>query len=215
MCALSRLLDEGLERLTAILFRMGEIAEETVKLSIGSYLMGVDVSERVRSLSETLVNMNVDVEDKAFELIAKYQPVASDLRIIKSYIKIAQDLERYGRYAWDISFIHKRLAQSERCEDPSKLIERMNGKVIDMVHASVEALRNHDAELAKALAKTENEVDEIYFKYLDLSAEASIPTRCLITNVMTVRYLERIADHATYMGESIVYIVTGEKVILR
>jgi len=212
---LSRLLDAGLERLTTILLRMGEIAEEAVELSIDGFLKGLDVSDRVRSLSETLVSMSVDAEDKAFELIAKYQPVASDLRIIKSYIKIAHDLERYGRYAWDISFIHKRLARSERCEDPLVLIERMSGKVIDMVHASVEALRNHNAELAKTLAKTENEVDELYFQYLDLSAEASISTRCLITNVLAVRYLERIADHATYMGESIVYIATGEKVVLR
>ena len=212
---MSRLLDKGLEELTAIIVRMGEIAEKTVEVSLEGFLKGIDVTERVHSLSEILVSMSVDAEDKAFELIAKYQPVASDLRIIKSYIKIVHDLERYGRYAWDISFIHKRLAQSERCEDPWTLIEGMTEKVTDMVHASVEALRNHDAELAKALARTENEVDEIYFKYLDLSAEASISTRCLITNVLVVRYLERIADHATYMGESIVYIVTGEKVILR
>jgi len=212
---LSRLLDAGLERLTTILLRMGKIAEETVELSINGFLKGLDVSERVRSLSETLVSMSVDAEDKAFELIAKYQPVASDLRIIKSYIKIAHDLERYGRYAWDISFIHKRLAQSEICEDPLAVIEKMSGKVIDMVHASVEALRSHDAELAKTLAKTENEVDELYFEYLDFSAEASISTRCLVTSVLAVRYLERIADHATYMGESIVYIATGEKVVLR
>jgi len=194
---------------------MGEVAEETVVISIEGFPKGLDVSEKVRSLSEILVDMSVDVEDKAFELIAKYQPVASDLRIIKSYTKIAHDLERYGRYAWDISFIHKRLAHSGRCEDPWMLIEEMTEKVNEMVHISVKALRNHDAELAKTLAKTENEVDKIYFKYLDLSAEASAPPRCLITNVLVVRYLERIADHATYMGESIVYIVTGEKVVLR
>jgi len=209
------LLDVGLERLTTILLRMGEIAEEAVELSIEGFLKGLDVSERVRSLSEVLVDMSVDAEDKAFELIAKYQPVASDLRIIKSYVKIAHDLERYGRYSWDISFIHRRIAQSERCEDPWALIEGMTEKVMDMVHASIESLRNHDAELAKKLAITENEVDEIYFKYLDLSAEASISTRCLITNLLAVRYLERIADHAAYMGESIVYVVTGEKVALR
>lgn len=212
---MNRLLDAGLERLTTILLRMGEVAEEAVELSIDGFLKGLDVSDRMRSLSETLVSMSVDAEDKAFELISKYQPVASDLRIIKSYIKIAHDLERYGRYGWDISFIHKRLAQSERCEDPLAVIKRMSGKVMDMVHVSIEALRKHDAELAKTLAKTENEVDELYFEYLDFSAEASISPRCLVTNVLAVRYLERIADHATYMGESIVYIATGEKVVLR
>ena len=54
-------------------------------------------------------------EDKVFELIAKYQPVASDLRTIKSYMKIAYDMERFGRYAWDISLAHERLAKSAKC----------------------------------------------------------------------------------------------------
>ena len=90
---MSRLLDKGLEELTAIIVRMGETAEETVEFSIEGFLKGIDITKRVYSLSEILVSMSVDAEDKAFELIAKYQPVASDLRIIKSYIKVAHDLE--------------------------------------------------------------------------------------------------------------------------
>ena len=65
-------------------------------------------SKDVHELSEILVDRTVEVEEKAFSLIAKYQPVASDLRIINSYMKVAYDFERYGRYAWDISFISTR-----------------------------------------------------------------------------------------------------------
>ncbi len=212
---MNRLLDAGLERLTAILLQMGKVAEEAVRLSIESFMAGVDVCQRVQHYSETLVEMNVDVEDKAFELIAKYQPVASDLRIIKSYIKISNDLERYGRYAWDISFIHKRIARFEKCEDPLAVVEKMSEKVINMVHLSIEALKKHDSEQAKKLAEIESEVDALYFRHLDHSSEMPTPIKCLITNTLVVRYLERIADHATYIGESIVYIATGEKVTLR
>lgn len=212
---MNRLLDAGLERLTAMLLQMGKVAEEAVRISIESFMTGVDVYERVEQLSDTLVRMNVDVEDKAFELIAKYQPVASDLRIIKSYIKISNDLERYGRYAWDISFIHKRLANFEKCEDPLAIIEEMGEKVISMVQVSIEALKTHNSELARKLIETENEVDALYFRHLDHSTEMPMTSRCLITNTLVVRYLERIADHATYIGESIIYIATGEKVALR
>ncbi|MBS7615438.1 phosphate signaling complex protein PhoU [Candidatus Bathyarchaeota archaeon] len=212
---MNRLLDAGLERLTAILLQMGKVAEEAVRLSIECFMVGVDACQRVQQLSDILVEMNVDVEDIAFELIAKYQPVASDLRIIKSYIKISNDLERYGRYAWDISFVHKRLAHFEKCKDPLAIIEEMSEKVIGMVHASIEALKTHNSELAKSLVEVENEVDALYFRHLDHSTEVSISTKCLITNTLVVRYLERIADHATYIGESIVYIATGEKVAFR
>jgi len=166
-----------------------------------------------------LVNLSVDVEDKSFELIAKHQPVASDLRIIKSYMKIAYDLERFGRYAWDISFIHQKLAEAERCTYSRSLIEEMSDNVMKMVHASIKALKDHDTELAESLAETEKNVDEEFFEYLDIQSKETTgtkcPSKCMITNLLVVRYLERIADHAAYIGESITYIVTGEKVTLR
>ncbi len=212
---MSRLLDAGLEELSTMLFKMGEAAEQAVTVSVEGFLRGADVRERVGSLSEILVNMSVDVEDKVFELIAKYQPVASDLRTIKSYMKIGYDLERYGRYAWDISFAHERLAKSQKCAYQEKTMQEMTDKVLKMVHTSITALKNLDVGLAKTLATTENEVDEIYFKYLDLLAAAPPMTKCIICNILVVRYLERIGDHATYVGESIAYIVTGEKILLR
>ena len=84
---------------------MGGVAEKALAASISGFIEGKDVSKDVHELSEILVNRTVEVEEKAFSLIAKYQPVASDLRIINSYMKVAYDFERFGRYAWDISFV--------------------------------------------------------------------------------------------------------------
>jgi len=112
----------------------------------------VNATEAVHEISEILAAMTVEVENKAFELIVKYQPVASDLRIINSYMKIAYDFERYGRYAWDISFTHKQLTGLDKCA---------------------------------------------------------------MCNLLVSQFLERIADHTTYIGEAIVYISTGEKISLR
>src|SRR3989304_4120492 len=110
-----RLLDVGLEKLTATVYRMGEVAEKAISISINGYMNGKDAAESVHEISDMLAAMSVEVENKAFELIAKYQPVASDLRIINSYMKIAYDFERYGRYAWDISFTQQKLAESGKC----------------------------------------------------------------------------------------------------
>jgi phosphate transport system protein len=194
---------------------MGDIAEKTVTRAIAGFIKGTDVNEEVRELSEMLLMMTVSVEDKAFELIVKYQPVASDLRIINSYMKIAYDFERYGRYAWDIALTQKEFAASERSAYSWDLMEEMAEKVTRMVHTSIEALRNNDANMAKSLTNTENEVDKIYSIYLDNLSKAPPATKCIIATVLVVRYLERIADHATYVGEAIYYIATGQKIILR
>ena len=134
-------MDVGLEELMANLLRMGELAEKTVELSIMGLMEGIEVSDRVASWSKILVNMDADIEDKTFELIAKYQPVASDLRMAKSYLKIGYDLERYGRYAWDISFIHKRIAQCERSHEWEKM-QDLTTKVLKMVNVSIKALKS-------------------------------------------------------------------------
>jgi phosphate transport system protein len=158
-----------------------------------------------------------EAEDKVFELIARFQPVASDLRILKSYMKIAYDFERYGRYALDISQVQNRLGGLEQCESwIHQSIGKMSEKVLSMVRTSVDSLKSHDSALAKELSETEKQVDDMYFKYLDkLVEKAPAANRCTISSVLVVRYLERIADHATYIGESIVYLATGEKVTLR
>ncbi len=210
-----RLLDVGLEQLTATVYRMGEVAEKAINISIRGYVNGKDTTDQEHEISEILGSMSVNVENKAFELIAKYQPVASDLRIINSYMKIAYDFERYGRYAWDISFTHKKLTGLERCADSMDSMLRLVEKVFEMVGKSVKALREHDAELAKTLASTEKEVDQLYFEYLDQLANTTKPNRCVMCNLLVSRFLERIADHTTYVGESIVYIVSGEKLSLR
>ena len=159
--------------------------------------------------------MTTEIENKAFELIVKYQPVASDLRIINSYIKIAYDFERYGRYAWDILFAHKKLAQSNECINSTDLMQKLIEKVCQMVSISIEALKEHDGEKAKILAKIEEKVDKLYFSYLEKLAEMTERNRTIMCNLLVVRYLERIADHTTYVGEAIVYVSTGEKIRLR
>jgi phosphate transport system protein len=214
---MQRLLDKGLEQLTAMVFKMGEVAEKALSISIGGFVRGKDTSEDVFELSEILVTMTVEIEEKSFSLIAKYQPVASDLRIINSYIKIAYDFERFGRYAWDISYLSKRFGRLVICDEwIPEYIGIMGEKVLQMVKISNNSLKSLDTELAKTVTKTEQEVDDLYFQYLGkLVEKAGATNECTVTSGLVVRYLERIADHATYITEAVVYIATGEKVTLR
>jgi len=213
----SRIIDVGLEELTAMLHRMGELTYDAISVSINGCLHNTNVYTRVHEMSDMLVSMADDVEDKVFELIARFQPVASDLRTIKSYMKIAYDFARYGRYALDISYINERLGGLKECEEwILKYIDEMSEKVLSMVRTSIYSLRSHNTELAKTVSKTEQEVDEMYFEFLDrLIEKAHIASKCTISSVLIIRYLERIADHAAYICESVIYLATGQKIILR
>jgi phosphate transport system protein len=213
---MDRLLDKGLEQLTAIVYKMGEVAEKVLTISVNGYIRGKDTTEGTGELSQTLVGMTKDVEDKAFGLIAKYQPVATDLRIINSYMKIAYDFERCGRYSWDISNISKTMGGLKECNSwMSEYMEYMSDKVLQMVSISVNALKRLDTDLARSVSPTEQEVDKLYFQYLTkLVKEAQTTNQCTVSSVLVIRYLERIADHATYVSEAVIYIATGEKIRL-
>ena len=214
---MSRIIDVGLEELSVTLCRMAELTYRTVSLSMKGCLTSTNVYPQVHEMSDAVVSMADQAEDKSFELIARFQPVASDLRTIKSYMKIAYDFARYSRYALDISYINEQLGGLKECEAwISEYIEKMSDKVMSMVRASVDALRSHNVELSKSIAKTEQEVDEMYLGYLDrLIEKAPATNKCTISSVLIIRYLERIADHATYICESVVYLATGEKITLR
>jgi phosphate transport system protein len=212
---MKRLIDSGLEQLASMLFRMGELAQKTVSLSVINYLEGTHDYKQVKELSATLSSMADPIEDIAFEIIARFQPVASDLRIIKSYMKICYDFRRYGRYAFDISQIYERLGGMDECDlSFRKISKEMSEETLNMVATSIQALRNHDAEFARTLSAMEKHVDRLYCDYLDKLIATTSTTSCTISSLLVVRYLERIADHAIYIGESIVYLATGEKTTL-
>ena len=213
---MSRIIDKGLEEQSVLITRMAELTYETLVESIKGYVKGKSVQTEVREMSDMLGAMSNKIEDKAFELMARFQPVATDLRTIKSYMKIANDFARLGRYALDISFINDKLSGLKECENWCKDdVEEMSKIVLLTVRISIDSLRKHDITLAKSISQTEREVDKMYLDYLQkLIGSEEGNSKCVISSVLMTRYLERIADHAVYVCESIVYIVTGEKISL-
>ncbi len=214
---MNRIIDSGLEELSAALHKMGELAYHTVLTALRECIENRDAYNEIREISDIIVSMADHVEDKALELIARFQPVASDLRTIKSYMKIAYDFARFGRYALDMSYTNQKLGGMKNCDAWIVLhVKDMGEKALNMIRLSIDSLRSHNPQIAVKIAQIEKEVDKMYFDFLDkLIDRADITTRCAVPSVLIVRYLERIADHATYICESIIYIATGEKVILR
>ncbi len=213
---MSRIIDQGLEEQSTLLVKMGEYTYETLSISLQGYLEGKSIQSEVREMSDILVAMANKIEDKTFQLIARFQPVACELGAIKSYMKIGNDFARYGRYALDISVINDQLNGLKECDQWVKdYISKMSVKVLSMVKTSVNALRAHEIEVAKSITTTEREVDQMYLIFLEkLTKIEKANGKCLLSSELMTRYLERIADHAVYVCESIVYVATGQKIAL-
>ena len=209
---LVRPLDAGLNVMSETLLQMADLAERTVEASISAAAQGGKLDAQVRVWSNELQGRYDDVEEKAVELIARYQPVASDLRVIKSNMKIAYDLARLGRYAYDIVQVLD-LIDGGKAADRA-FLEKMSEKVLGMMRLSFRTLRTHDAQAARRLIEMDNEVDSLYRSYLKgLISNPSLKAAEGVSTALIARHLERIADHAWYIAQSVSYMVTGTYIV--
>jgi len=207
----TRLLDKGLVDLSNLLNKMAQLAERTVSASIQAYIEGGDVTLQVRQWSDTLLNYYNRVSEKALELIARYQPVATDLRMIRACMEISYDLSRFGRYALDIVTIFQALGG--RGEFGQETVCEMGQKTMKMIEASIEAFRTRNTELAEKVMEDDEGVDELYRKHLqDCVKNPPKKIEQLVSDVLTVRHLERIADHAVDLANTTLYMIDGRQV---
>lgn len=215
MIIMSRPLDIGITQVKTLLLKMGKLAKESLNLSLESFFQREDHFVQVKAWSNTILILSEEVEDRSTELMALHQPMAGDLRSLKAYIKVAYDLERYGRYAMDIGDIRNRFKEWEVIEEIEAEIAQMSEKVKTCVDISLNFIENRDENLIWELSKIESDTDEIYLSLLKKLSECKCNPRTMIAYILTVRYLERIADHSSYISESISYAATGKRVSIR
>lgn len=201
-----RLMDMGLEKLNGLMLEMANLSENTVAAAIDAYQKR-QKSKQVNEWAEQLRLLHRQVSDLALEIIARYQPVASDLRFIKACLEISYGFFRYGRYAHDIMEVLDVFGDLSSC-DPSSVIDTAR-KTQLMISMSVDAFMRRDVELARQIPSMDDTIDESYRKNLKAVLQGEGDLRCSLSATLILRYLERIADHATYISESIVYISSG------
>jgi phosphate transport system protein len=213
---LTRLLDLGINRISNIIMDMANLSVRSVDGAIESYEKGTGSKDQIFEWSEQLRVLQDESTELAMELIARYQPVATDLRFIRSCMEISYGFSRFGRYAYDIMDIIGTMGSISHC-DKSPVME-MAGTAREMIHLSIQALSTKDKDAAHKLYEMDDTVDALYRKYL---RDVITPTtkkgtnemlkdpRCYLSTLLILRYLERIADHACYIGDSVHYIVTA------
>ena len=203
-------MDMGLERLRNMIIDMGNLSDSTVSTAIDAFVQGKDMRERIYGWSEELRILQDEVSELAVELLARYQPVASDLRFIKSCMEISYGFSRFGRYAHDISDVFGVFGDLSACDKSP--IQQAGEHTKTMIHLGIKAFNERDVELANRVRKMDDLVDNIYLDFVKNAAQGSgRDLKCTVSGTLILRYLERIADHATYVGDSVLYIASGER----
>jgi len=203
---LPRLMDMGLDKLNDMLLEMATLSEKAVAASIEAYSKGGKGAE-VKEWSRRLQILHRQVSDLSMELIARFQPVASDLRFIKACFEISYGFYRFGRYALDIVEVLDIFGDLSRCDRKAVIETASNTQ--KMIRMSVDAFARRDVALARRIPKLDDAVDDSYRQNLRAVLDQKKDVRCALSASLILRYLERISDHATYIGESVDYIVTG------
>lgn len=207
-------LDKDLENLQLLLLKMGSMVEESLTNSINALKkQNIELAQKVIDSDDDIDAMEIDIEDKCIKLIALQQPMATDLRIIATALKITTDLERIADHAVDIAKITKRLASEKYIKELID-IPRMAEIVTTMVRDSIDAYVEQDIEKAKEISKRDDQVDALYAQIfrelLLLMMEDPKKINQSTYFLFVSQYIERVADHVTNICEWIIYTVTGE-----
>lgn len=207
-----------LHKLKSDLISMANLVNKAVEDAVLSLKnRDVELAQKVIDMDDEVDAAHYKIEDDCMRLLMLQQPMARDLRLIISVLKMNIDLERIGDLALEIALITKLTASTPPVK-PLIDIPRMSEICREMLSNTMKAFENKDVELAKNVAKRDDEVDMLFDQIRRelISYMIEDPKKLTGAQHLTfvARYLERIGDHITNLCENVVFMVNGERVEL-
>lgn len=214
---MERHFDEELKQLHKEVLKMGVLSQEAIFKSIEALKnRDKNTAQEVIDNDDKIDELELAVDEHCIDLIARHQPLASDLRFITTGMKINAELERIADLALDIAQRVLELADKPLLK-PLIDIPKLSTIAQNMVRDSIDAFVNKDPELAKKVVLAEPEADklrnlvqeELVTQYMARdcsSAPRAVPL------LLVARHLERICDHATNIAEDVIYMVEAKVV---
>ncbi len=206
--------DISLRELKLQLLHMGGDVQEGIRKAIEALKTGdMNLANQVVHGDIYINQQEHEIENLCIRLIATQQPVATDLRKIVAGMQIATDLERMGDNAVDIAKTVSRL-QGQTLIKPLVDIPRMATIVDTMISNALNAYVENSLDLAENLATQDDEVDHLYRQMMEelfaIGKDRPNAANQAMSLAFIGRYLERIGDHATNVGEGVIFIITGK-----
>jgi phosphate transport system protein len=204
-----------MESLWTEVLKLAAVVEETLSQSVHALCDGrVELAGEVKRQKRVVDRWEVQIERECVRVLALHQPVASDLRRVAVVLKINGDLHRLCDLARHIAKRVKKLCGDPRAVPVPQALEELGLQALAQIHNSLDALSQADVDLAQAVIASDQRIDHAY-RALRKQIKQEIvrsPERIntLLRLVNSARNLERIADHAANIAESVIYLKEGE-----
>ncbi len=208
--------DEKLNLLNKELIKMGSLVESKIK-GASEALIGQDekLAKQIIQSDMEVDKMEKDIEAMCLKLILQQQPVAGDLRLISSILKMITDLERIGDQSQDIAEISLLLSKEKYIKEITH-IPQMAEVTIYMMKKSIDAFVNQDMDLAYRVIDFDDKVDDLFDiikeELITLIRKDSNNGEQAINFLMIAKYFERIGDHAENIAEWVLFSISGDHV---
>ena len=205
---------EQLDDLLADLVQMSQAVSSAVRSSTTALLEAdIHLAERVISEDELLDAGQVDIEQRAFSLLARQAPVAGELRTLVAVLRMVAELERMGDLAAHVAKIARmRYPETAVPEALRASFVQMGDVAEKMVISAGQTLNERNIQVAQELRARDEEMDELrrtQFRVL-LSDDWPYSVEAAVDVALLGRYYERIADHAASVARRVIYVVTGQ-----
>lgn len=206
--------ERSLRRLEQDVLRMGALVENSFRLSHQAlFSQNLEAAQALPLLDKQIDRYYRQIELECATLMTLEAPVAQDLRLLSAFMQLVRDLERIGDYAEDLGEIAiKLLPYPPHACLPQ--VEVMSHHAQAMLAASLVALADLDVTAGQAIKELDDKVDKAYdavYQTLAYQRDIKGVVEPILLLALVIRHLERMADHATNIGQRVIYIVTGHR----
>jgi phosphate transport system protein len=209
------LFHDELDEIGAGIIEMTRLVAVAMEQATGALLdADLNRAERVIAADTRVDDLRTDLEDRAFQMIARQQPVATDLRMLVTTLHLVADLERMGDLALHVAKIARlRFPEAAVPDEARDVIAQMGDVARSLVHKAGDVFEGRDVALAQAIEAEDDSMDALRRKLftLVLSPRWAHGTEAAIDMTLLGRYYERYADHAVAVARRTIFIVTGER----
>jgi len=213
---MTKYFEEDLDTLKQTLLRMAGKAEAMIRMSVHALVQReLSLADDLPTMEQEVNRLQLEIDDRAFKLLALQQPMAHDLRLIIAAMKISVDLERIGDQAVNI-YDNTRVLLEFPLLKPLIDIPKMATIAEEMLRDSLDAFVDNDAVKARNVVTRDDEVDalkeQVFRELLTYMISDPRTIQVGLQLILVARHLERIADHATNIAEDVVYLVEAKDI---
>ncbi len=214
---MERSIDSQLEEVKKAILEMGGFVEKALNTAIDGLLKkDLKLLNSVHDIEKNVNELQIKIDNLCLNVLAKQGPVAKDLRLILSIIKINTDLERMGDQCVNIAYLGKDLAKRVDQGYATHEISHMAQLVRAMVKESLDSFVNMDSVAAEKILRMDDDVDslknKITLQNIALIKENALLTESCLDLIQVARNLERLGDHSTNIAEDVIFAFTGKDI---